>query len=78
MFRFGFSIAALILGLALPHIAYAYVGPGAGISAIGTFVAMIGAIILLIVGFVWFPVKRLLRSRKKSKTANKNPTTDQT
>jgi Kef-type K+ transport system membrane component KefB len=50
---------------ALP--ASAYVGPGAGLGAIGTIIAVIGAIFLLIVGFIWYPIKRLLR-----KTASKN------
>ena len=35
-----------------------YIGPGAGLSAIGTFLAVLGAIILLIAGFVWYPAKR--------------------
>lgn len=39
----------------------AYVGPGAGLSAIGAVLALIGAVLLAIVGFVWYPVKRLLQ-----------------
>jgi amino acid transporter len=44
--------------------AYAYIGPGSGASAIGTVVAVIGAGFLLIAGFVWYPIKRLLRRGK--------------
>jgi hypothetical protein len=56
-------LTALALGiLATP--ALAYIGPGAGIGALGTIAAALGAIVLLIVGFVWYPVKRLLRGRK--------------
>jgi hypothetical protein len=40
--------------------AFAYVGPGAGITAIGTVLALVGAALLAIVGFVWYPLKRLL------------------
>ena len=59
----------------LPNSALAYVGPGAGLSAIGTVVAVIGAVLLLIVGFVWYPMKRALRVRKENKnTAEKEPT----
>jgi hypothetical protein len=43
---------------------HAYIGPGAGLGAIGTAIALIGALILLIVGFVWYPIKRLIRRRK--------------
>ena len=47
-----------------PNMAHAYVGPGAGLSAIGTIVAFIGAIFLLIIGFLWYPIKRLLKLKK--------------
>ncbi len=55
--------AAVLAGLALlsAPAAHAYVGPGAGLSAIGVLVALIGAIALAIVGFVWYPLKRLFR-----------------
>jgi len=54
---------AALAGLALlgAPAAHAYVGPGAGLSAIGVLVALIGAIALAIVGFVWYPLKRLFR-----------------
>lgn len=43
----------------------AYVGPGAGLSAIGAFLAMIAGLFVAIVGFIWYPIKRLLRSVKR-------------
>jgi Flp pilus assembly protein TadB len=63
------SIAfALILGYA--GTAFAYVGPGAGLPLIGMLVALIMAVLLAVVGFVWFPVRRLLRDRKAKRTAS--------
>ncbi len=59
------SQAIAVFLLATSFSAEAYIGPGAGISAIGTVVALFGAILLAIVGFVWYPVKRLLRTRKR-------------
>lgn len=56
----GMIASALALVL-IPGAAAAYVGPGAGLTAIGTVLALIGAVFLAIVGFVWYPVKRLLR-----------------
>ncbi|HET9068126.1 MAG TPA: hypothetical protein VFN28_05745 [Amaricoccus sp.] len=53
-------LAVAVLGL-LPETALAYVGPGAGLTAIGTLLAFLGAIGLALVGFVWYPVKRLIR-----------------
>ncbi len=75
MDRRTFWLAALLIGIVLPNSAIAYIGPGAGLSAIGTVVAVIGAFLLLIVGFIWYPMKRVLRVRKENKnTAEKKPT----
>lgn len=54
--------------------AFAYVGPGAGISAIGAFLALIIGVILAFVGFIWYPVKRLLR---KGNAADASPSEPQ-
>jgi len=52
----------LALGLLLvPLPAFAYIGPGAGLSAIGSLLSLIAAAFLAVVGFVWYPVRRLLR-----------------
>lgn len=60
-YRSTLGLLASALWLALvPGVAAAYVGPGAGLTAIGTVLALIGAVLLAIVGFVWYPVKRLL------------------
>ena len=52
-------------GLALAMPAHAYVGPGAGLSAIGIVVGLISAVLLGIVGFIWYPIKRLLKLRRE-------------
>jgi hypothetical protein len=46
-----------------PLAAVAYVGPGAGLSALGSLLALIAAVLVAIAGFIWYPVKRLLRKR---------------
>ena len=51
--------------------AMAYIGPGAGLTAIGTVLALVGAVVLAIFGFVWYPIKRYMRQRKKSRTKAK-------
>lgn len=58
------AMAALLTMAASP--AAAYIGPGAGLGAIGTVIAVLGAILLMIVGFVWYPIKRMLKKRKKT------------
>jgi len=36
-----------------------YIGPGAGIGAVGAMLALLGALLLMVVGLVWYPVRRL-------------------
>lgn len=74
MKRYIFLLSGSLLCTVFPHAVQAYIGPGAGLSAIGTFLAVIGGLLLLIVGFVWYPVKRMLRARKER---NKHVETDQ-
>lgn len=53
-----------MLGLFLPDPAHAYIGPGAGLGAIAVTVALLLGIVLLIMGLVWYPLKRLLKGKK--------------
>ena len=62
-------VAGLFL-LALGTPAAAYVGPGAGIGVIGTALALLGTVVLLLVGFIWYPVKRFLR---RNRSVDQNP-----
>lgn len=57
---------AIVLAVAImPLPAAAYVGPGAGLSAIGSFLALLGAIAVTILGFVWYPLKRIFGKRRR-------------
>ena len=56
--------------VAFTSVAQAYVGPGAGLSAIGTIIAFLAAIVLMIVGFLWYPIKRLIKGRKERNVQN--------
>jgi hypothetical protein len=55
------TAAALVVLFSDP--AFAYVGPGAGLSAFGTLFTLLSAVVLGIVGFIWYPIKRLLRRK---------------
>src|ERR1700730_17570981 len=62
------SITALAGLVLLPSPAYAYMGPGAGLSAIGALLSLVAAGVVSILGFIWFPIKRairMLRSKQK-------------
>ena len=64
---FLFTIGFVIFSLTTPNIALCYIGPGAGLTVIGTVVAFIGAIILAFIGFFWYPLKKLIKKFKQSK-----------
>lgn len=49
-----------------PGVSMAYVGPGLGMGVIGVAVGIIFAVFLVIVGVFWYPVKRLINSKKIS------------
>ena len=59
---FGLSVALLCVVAAMP--AAAYVGPGAGLSALGSLLALLAAVVVTIVGFIWYPIKRILGKRR--------------
>ena len=67
--RYLVLVVVFLAGAASP--AWAYIGPGAGLTAIGAALAFVGAILLAIAGFIWYPIKRLLkgRARKTGDTA---------
>lgn len=61
----GTAPAALLLAAtAVP--AQAYVGPGLGLGAASTALGVVGAILLGLMAFVWYPVKRLLRMVRRA------------
>lgn len=50
----------------------AYIGPGAGLSAIAAFFAALAGIIVALLGFVWYPIKRLLRKTRASRNRKRD------
>jgi hypothetical protein len=61
-------VALLTLGvvLAWPGAAFAYLGPGAGISMLGALWAVIAAILFALAGLIWWPIRALRRRRKQA------------
>ena len=55
-----------------PGIVLAYIGPGAGLGAVGALAGLSGAALLIAVGFVWYPAQRLLRSWKARRAARRS------
>jgi uncharacterized membrane protein len=64
------QFAVLLAVALLAEPVRAYIGPGAGLSAFGVVLALFSAILLMIAGFVWYPVKRLMNRKKKARPAD--------
>lgn len=58
------------------EIILAYIGPGAGLGAVGSLLALVGAVLLMIVGFIWYPLKRLLRRVKADRAKKEDSVTE--
>lgn len=64
---FGIFISVLLVIL-VQQPAMAYVGPGTGIAALGALIAIIVGVIAALFGFLWYPMKRILKKRKAART----------
>ena len=62
--KFSCKILLVTYLFTFTSLTQAYVGPGAGLSAIGAIIAFVAAIVLMIVGFIWYPIKRLIKGKK--------------
>ena len=68
--RLNAPFPALALGAALLAApAEAYIGPGAGAGAIAVVLGLIAAVGMAFVAILWYPVKRVLKKRRKSAEA---------
>ena len=64
------AVAVLLLTLTSP--VYAYLGPGGVVSGLGSFLALVAAVLVAIVGFLWFPIKRLIKRRRGMQDSSGN------
>ena len=63
---FNSLIVCLLILAISPTPAFAYFGPGTGLSAIGALLALLVGVVVAVLGFIWYPVKRLLGRKKSS------------
>lgn len=59
------SLAAALILAAFP--AEAYIGPGAGAGTVAVVLGVLASIVMAFLAVLWYPVKRLLRNRRKAR-----------
>ena len=65
-----FATVLAWIGLALvlsPATAQAYVGPGMGAGAVAAVLGVLAGLLMLVVGVVWYPLKKLARRLRNKK-----------
>jgi membrane protein implicated in regulation of membrane protease activity len=65
-------IAALAILLIAPP-AEAYIGPGAGITLIGSFIGLLVAVFAALGAVLFWPLRRMMRRRKAAASATPPP-----
>lgn len=64
-----FPVMFLIAMVLMPLPALAYMGPGAGITAIGCLIALLAGIWYTFKGFLWLPLKRMFKKDGEDQAA---------
>lgn len=62
-------IAILLLSLAAGPL-HAYIGPGAGISVLGSLLGILATILVAIGAIIFWPVRKLMKRRKAAAQAD--------
>ena len=74
---FNYSLAVALLALAVtPGAAFAYVGPGAGISALGALWGLILGVVTALGIVLFWPIRMMLRKRKAAAEAKQEMQAD--
>jgi hypothetical protein len=71
----GLAVVAAVAAVMAPGAALAYIGPGAGLGMIGSLVAVVGVVLLAIVGLLVLPFRMLARRRKAKAAGADQPAT---
>ena len=59
------KINLIIVLLSISSPVFAYIGPGMGGGVIAGILGVIGAISLALFGILYYPIKKMLKNRKK-------------
>ncbi len=59
------KINLIIILLSISSPVFAYIGPGMGGGVIAAVLGVVGAILLALFGILYYPIKRMLKNKKK-------------
>ena len=65
--RFVAAFVLAFVSMAFSIDALAYVGPGLGAGTLAAVLGVLGGILMLVVGVVWYPLKRMVRRLRERK-----------
>jgi len=65
-----FALCLALLAIQTP--AFAYIGPGAGIPFIGSFIGFVVTVVLVISAILFWPIRKLLKRKKSNNNNNDN------
>lgn len=65
--RTFWATALAVLTAGLPAVAHAYVGPGAGLSLVAAFWAILVAVATIVVFTLMWPIRRMMKRRSAGK-----------
>ena len=66
------TITSVVLILMWPVESLAYVGPGMGAGVIATAIGFVVAICVGLFAFIYYPIKRIIKKKKKGKPQTAN------
>jgi len=72
------KLPALLLLVLLSSSAFAYVGPGAGISVLGSLLSILATIVVAIGAIIFWPVRKYMKRRKARLGSQDSSKTDNT
>lgn len=52
-----------------PAMAQAYIGPGMGLGVVASVLGLVAVFFMVMVAFIWFPIKRRIARRRAGKAA---------
>lgn len=68
----------LLMMVLIPSMAFAYIGPGMGAGAIASVLGVIGSVFLVLFAILYYPIKRMIKKKRKSESEDGVEASDET